>query len=80
MRMVRDYVEVEDHVTLDAMIEKLAAVRAALPAGSENIKVVTSGCDIFGRKLSVSFFRPQTEEEIARDARYAARDDLDIAA
>ena len=80
MRMVRDYIEVEDHISLDDMIEKLAAVRAALPAGSENIQVVTSGCDVFGRKLSISFFRPQTEEEIARDARYAPRHDLDIAA
>lgn len=75
MRMVRDYIEVEDHISLDMMIEKLAAVRAELPEGAENIRVVTTGCDIFGRKLSISFARPQTADEIARDARYAPAGD-----
>lgn len=70
MRMIRDYIEVEDHISLDAMIEKLGRVRDELPAGSRDVQVRTSGCDIFGRKLSISFLRPQTAEEIARDARY----------
>lgn len=58
-------------MSLDALIDRLASLRAGLPAGSESVEVRTSGCDIFGRKLSISFLRPQTTEEIARDARYA---------
>jgi hypothetical protein len=70
--MVRDFVEVEDQVSLDHMIDLLSAVRDRLPEGAEDAKVRMSGDDVFGRRLTVSFLRPQTAEEIARDARYGS--------
>lgn len=78
-RMVRDFLEVEDQIPLDRMIETLAAVRDALPAGATDAKVRMRGDDVFGRRLTVSFLRPQTAEEMARDARYAGHG-LSIAA
>jgi hypothetical protein len=68
--MVRDFFEVEDQVSLDQMIDLLSAVRDRLPAGAEQAKVRMSGDDVFGRRLVVSYLRPQTAEEVARDARY----------
>lgn len=69
-RLVRDFFEVEDQVSLDRMIDLLASVRDQLPAGAENAKVQMRGDDVFGRRLTVSFMRPQTAEEAGRDARY----------
>lgn len=69
-RLVRDFFEVEDQVSLDHMIDLLSAVRDRLPEGAEDAKVRMCGDDVFGRRLTVSFLRPQTAEEIARDSRY----------
>lgn len=79
-RMVRDFFEIEDRVSLDHMIELLSAVRDRLPEGAQDAKVQMRGDDVFGRRLTVSYLRPQTAEEAARDARYAGADRLSIAA
>src|SRR3546814_19739304 len=70
MKMIRDFIEVNDHISLDSLIEALTAARAALPEGAA-ADVRMKGDDIFGRKLSISYLRPQTAEEAALDARYA---------
>ena len=70
MRRVKDFVEVKDVTSLDALIEKLVEIRETLPAGAE-AQVKMRGDDIFGRQLSVSFLREQTAEEAECDARYA---------
>jgi hypothetical protein len=72
-RMVRDFFEVEDKVSLDRMIDLLSMIRDQLPDGAEDAKVQMRGDDIFGRRLSVSYLRPQTAEEAALDARYGER-------
>jgi hypothetical protein len=68
--MVRDFFEIEDKVSLDAMIDILITVRDRLPRGAEDPQVKMRGDDVFGRRLTVSFLRPQTAEEVAREARY----------
>lgn len=70
-RLVKDFIEVKDHRSLDQLIERLQEIRAALPEGAE-ADVRMRGDDVFGRHLSISFARPQTDEEAACDARYAA--------
>ena len=69
-KLVKDFVEVKDCVSLDGLIERLQAVRSELPEG-EKAEVRMRGDDIFGRHISVSFYRPQTEAEAECDARYA---------
>jgi hypothetical protein len=71
-RLVRDFFEVEDKVSLDHMIDLLIMVRARLPEGAEDAKVQMRGDDVFGRQLTVSYLRPQTVEEAAREERYGA--------
>ncbi len=82
--MVRDFLEIHDPASLDALIDALVAARAQLPADAE---VRMRGDDVFGRRLSISWLREQTAEEAALDARYAAAiarapldRDLDLAA
>ena len=67
---VKDFVEINDHSSLDELIARLIEVRDTLPnAGTAEVKM--RGDDVFGRHLCVSFFRPQTAEEAECDARYA---------
>jgi len=70
-RMVKEFVEIKDYESLDALIEKLLAVRGNLPAAAE-AEVKLRGDDVFGRHLCISFLRPQTREEAECDARYAS--------
>jgi hypothetical protein len=69
-RRVKDFIEIADYTSLDALIEKLIEVRDSLPAAAE-AEVKMRGDDVFGRQLSISFFREQTTEEAECDARYA---------
>ena len=70
-RMIKDYVEVGDHTSLDDLIARLVAIRDSLaePAGAE---LRIRGDDVFGRHLCVGFMRPLTEEEAAAEGRYAS--------
>lgn len=72
-RMVRDYEEIGDCRTLDGLIARLAAVREQLPNPAE-AEVKMRGDDVFGRRLSIYYLRPQTREEAECDARYLGRD------
>jgi hypothetical protein len=69
-KQIKDFIEIKDHCSLDELIAQLTAVRDSLPdAAAAEVKM--RGDDVFGRHLSVSFFRPQTAEEAECDARYA---------
>ena len=70
-RRVKEFIEIEDHASIDALIAKLTEVRDALPADSE-AELRLRGDDVFGRKLSISYFRDQTAEEAECETRYAA--------
>lgn len=69
-RMVKEFVEVPEYTSLDGLIERLSEIRGTIP-NADAAEVRLQGCDTFGRKLSVSYLRPQTAEEAACDARYA---------
>ena len=69
-RRVKEFIEIEDQSSLDELIAKLSEVRDGLPANSE-AELRLRGDDVFGRKLSISYFRDQTAEEADCEARYA---------
>ena len=70
-RRVKEFIEIRDHSSLDDLIAQLVEVRDGLPEDAE-AELRLRGDDIFGRKLCVSYFRAQTEEEAETEARYAA--------
>ena len=69
-RRVKDYVDIRDHLSLDALIEQLLELRDRLPEDSE-AQLRLRGDEVFGRRLSIAFLRPLTDEEEACEARYA---------
>ena len=70
-RRVKEFIEIEDHESIDDLIARLIEVRDSLPADAE-AELRLRGDDVFGRKLSISFFRDQTAEEAECETRYAA--------
>ena len=69
-RMIKDYVEIGDHASLDDLIARLSEIRDGLTPGAE-AELRMRGDDIFGRHLCIAFMRPLTEEEAACEGRYA---------
>lgn len=74
-RRVKEFVDIADHVSLDELIEQLAAVRDGLPEDAE-AELRLRGDEIFGHRITISYLRAQTEEEAEIEKRYAeaARD------
>lgn len=68
-RMIKDYVEVTEHASLDALIAELTALRKSLPQGAE-AELKVRGDAIFGRHICIGFMRPLTAEEAAVEGRY----------
>ena len=69
-RRVKEFIDISDFASLDELIEKLKVIRDSLPAFAE-AELRLKGDDVFGRKLSISYMRDQTDEEAGYDARYA---------
>lgn len=78
-RLIKDYVEVGDFTSLDALIERLTEIRDSLPDPSD-AEVRIQGDEVFGRRLSIGYFRPLTAEEAACEGRYTRRANLKAAA
>jgi len=69
-RRVKEFVDVEDHLSIDDLIQKLTDIRDSLPdeAGAE---LRLRGDEVFGHRMTISYFREQTAEEAAIEQRYA---------
>jgi len=72
-RLIKDYIEVSDHQSLDQLIAQLSAIRDRLPEGGEG-QVRMRGNDVYGRHLCVMFQRPLTHAEADCESRYSADD------
>jgi hypothetical protein len=72
-RRVKDFIEISEYTSLDQLINTLTAIRDNLPEESEP-ELRMQGDDVFGRRLSISYFRQLTAEEATLDARYNGSD------
>jgi hypothetical protein len=72
-RRIKDFIEISDYTSLDQLIHYLEAIRDNLPADHE-AELKIRGDDVFGRRLTITYFREQTAEEVALEERYAAGD------
>jgi hypothetical protein len=72
-RRVKDFIEISEYTSLDQLINTLSAIRDNLPEEAEP-ELRMKGDDVFGRRLSVSYFRQLTDEEAACEARYSGSD------
>ena len=69
-RRVKDFVDVKDHLTLDELIERLREISNSLPDDAA-AELRLRGDDVFGHRITISYFREQTDEEAALERRYA---------
>lgn len=68
-RRVKDFIQISDYTSLDRLIATLEAIRDSLPPEAEP-ELKMRGDDVFGRSLSITYFRELTEEELELEARY----------
>jgi hypothetical protein len=69
-RRVKDFVDIADHVSIDDLIGRLAELRDSLPEDSE-AQLQLRGDEVFGQRITISYFREQTPEEAELEQRYA---------
>jgi len=71
-RRVKEFVEIGEHVSLDELIGKLVEVRDGLPEDSD-AELRLRGDEVFGRRITISYFREQTAEEASFEKKYAEK-------
>jgi hypothetical protein len=76
-RRVKDFIEISDYTSLDALIRYLKTIRDNLPEGHE-AELKIRGDDVFGRRLTITYFREQTPEETELEARYSDGSNAEI--
>lgn len=69
-RRVKDFIDISEYTSLDDLIRYLETIRDNLPADHE-AELKIRGDDIFGRRLTITYFREQTPEELEIEERYA---------
>jgi hypothetical protein len=69
-RRVKDYIDISEYTSLDDLIRYLEAIRDNLPEDCE-AELKIRGDDVFGKRLTITYFREQTPEEAEMEAKYA---------
>ncbi len=69
-RRVKEFVDIADQLSIDELIGKLIEVRDGLPEDSE-AEMRLRGDEVFGHRITITYFRAQTEEEAECERRYA---------
>ena len=73
-RRVKDFIDISEFTSLDDLIRYLETIRDNLPA-EHQAEMKIRGDDVFGRRLTISYFREQTPEEVELESKYAADDE-----
>jgi len=69
-RRVKEFADIEDHLSLDAVIQRLTEIRDSLPEDAD-AELRLRGDEVFGHRLTISYFRDLTAEEAEIEKRYA---------
>ena len=70
-RRVKDFIDISEYTSLDDLIRYLETIRDNLP-DDHQAELKIRGDEIFGRRLTITYFREQTPEETELEARYSA--------
>ncbi|HET7605194.1 MAG TPA: hypothetical protein VFK28_03895 [Sphingomicrobium sp.] len=73
-RRVKDFIDISEYTALDDLIRYLETIRDNLPA-EHQAELKIRGDDVFGRRLTISYFREQTPDEVELESKYAGDDD-----
>ena len=69
-RRVKEFIDIKDQGSIDDLIGKLIEVRDQLPADCD-AELKLRGDDVFGHRITITYFREPTEEEREFERRYA---------
>lgn len=72
-RRVKDFIDISEYTSLDDLIRYLKTIRDNLPADHQ-AEMKIRGDEIFGRRLTITYFREQTAEEMELESKYGASD------
>ena len=70
-RRVKDFIDISEYTSLDDLIRYLVTIRDNLPADHQ-AEMKIRGDEVFGRRLTITYFREQTPEEVELETRYSA--------
>ena len=76
-RRIKDFIDISEYTSLDDLIRYLETIRDNLPPEHE-AELKIRGDDVFGRRLTITYFRDQTPDEAELEAKYAAAEDATI--
>jgi hypothetical protein len=69
-RRVKEFIDIGENASLDELIGRLVELRDGLPEGAEP-ELKLRGDEVFGRRITISYFRDQTDEEAEIERRYS---------
>ena len=69
-RRVKEFIDIGEHTSLDELIGKLVELRDGLSEEAE-AELRLRGDEVFGRRITITYFRDQTQEEAEIEKRYA---------
>jgi len=72
-RRVKDFIDISEYTSLDDLIRYLETIRDNLPADHQ-AEMKIRGDEIFGRRLTITYFREQTPDEVELESKYSADD------
>ncbi len=70
-RRVKDFIDISEYTSLDDLIRYLETIRDNLPADHE-AELKIRGDDVFGRRLTITYFREQTPDEAELEDKYSS--------
>ena len=73
-RRVKDFIDISEYTSLDDLIRYLETIRDNLPDGHE-AEMKIRGDEVFGRRLTITYFRDQSPEEAELEAKYGSDED-----
>ncbi len=76
-RRVKDFIDISEFTSLDDLIRYLETIRDNLPA-EHDAELRIRGDEVFGQRLTITYSREQTPEELELESKYA-KDDVEDA-
>ena len=72
-RRVKDVIDISEYTSLDDLIRYLETIRDNLPPDHQ-AEMNIRGDEVFGRRLTVTYFREQTPDEVELETKYGRGD------
>jgi hypothetical protein len=70
---VKDFIDISEYTSLNDLIRYLETIRDNLPP-EHGAELKIRGDDVFGRRLTITYFREQTPDELELESKYSGDD------